>query len=203
MPRGKPTAADRRRQLSRLIEAMDRLVTEEKSYGKKPSADDVPGEDAAKKNAAEAALVFVDASGREVKRNLSVEATHHTPHEDAIWFIDAGRLYLSGKAPSLESALGLKQRGKPFNPAKSKNLALAEKAFRLRYFDKLTWDEVVARIDPSQPDSVDERALTKLITSHWSAICRNIAEEIVGRRRRSDPTRQSSKNRRRSGPDRK
>ena len=145
MSRGKHTAADRVRQLTHLVEAIERLVNEEKGDGDPPSA-------------------------------------HRLPHEAAMRFVDGFKRYQRGKATSLDSALGLKQRGKPFDAAKSKNLPLAEKASRLRYFDKLPWDAVAARIDPSQPDAVDERALRKLIESHWPAICRNIADEVVGRR---------------------
>jgi len=45
MSRGKPTAAERRRQLSRLAGAIERLVNEEKSYGENPSADHIPADE--------------------------------------------------------------------------------------------------------------------------------------------------------------
>ena len=202
MSRGKPTAADRRRQLIRLIESIERLVNEEKSDQLARAADDCERDGdplSADQLPDEEAIWFVDARGRTVKRYLSGQAAHHVPHEDAIWFVDAVKRYLSGKAASLENALGLKQRGKPFDPAKSKNLPLAEKAFHLRR-RKLGWNEIAAKVDPSRRDAVDDRSLRKMVDSHLPAIYRKVADKIVRRRRRSDSKKQPPKNRQRSGP---
>jgi len=54
------------------------------------------------------------------------------PHTEARWFVRGVNRYLSGKAETLESALKLKQRGRPVNSYKPENLELAKKAWRLK-----------------------------------------------------------------------
>jgi hypothetical protein len=74
-----------------------------------------------------------------IERRLREEKNDGTPprarliaHGDAERLIEGAKRYLSGEAKTLESALKLKQRGRPVNSYKPENLELAEKARRLR-----------------------------------------------------------------------
>jgi hypothetical protein len=92
------------------------------------------------------------------------------------WFVEGAKRYLSGGVESLDRAFGLlRGRGKPFDPATSENLDLADEAFRLRYERGLRWKDVESQLD------MDERTIRKMIESHFLAICRRRADAIVKR----------------------
>jgi hypothetical protein len=107
-------------------------------------------------------------------RNLSLLVLE--PLLDRQWFVDCAKRYLSGGVDSVDRAFGLlRGPGKPFDPATSENLDLADKAYRLRYERGLRWKDVESELD------MDERNIRKIIESHLPAICRRRADAIVKR----------------------
>jgi hypothetical protein len=101
----------------------------------------------------------------------------HLPLDLAVEVVETAR-----HEKSLDRAFGLiRRRGRPFDPETSPNLDLADEAFRLKYECRLSWIEVVNRINASRPQPIDERTIRKMVKSHRSAIYRRRANTIVRR----------------------
>ena len=118
----------------------------------------------------------------EEKRHSDPPSAHHLPHDLTRWFLEGAKDLLSGKAKSLDRALELsRQRGRPFDPATSANLDLAEEAFRLKYECGLSWKALVNQINASRAQPIDERTIRKMIQSHLPAIYQRRADALVRR----------------------
>jgi hypothetical protein len=94
---------------------------------------------------------------------------HHIPHEDAARLIEGAKRYLSGEAKSLESACGMKSRGRPVNSYKPKNLELAEKVLGLKE-QGMTLEDIVQELYGHRSNPPSPRYVQTLIKRFTPAI---------------------------------